>query len=608
MKKRIAYISLYFFTVLLIFILQKPLFMLYNGSIEKGFGFADYMQVMIHGASLDAATAGYLTAFPFLLVLISIWFRKFPLKKILYGYYILAAALISIIFVVDMALYTFWGFKLDASVFLYIDSPKEALASVSVGFILLRVLAILLLIALNSWVLLKITPSVLTATRKRIAGTAGMLLLGGVLFIIIRGGVTESTSNIGQVYFSNEPFLNHSAVNPDFSLLSSMGKSQDFASEFNFFDEEKRAALFDGLYPTTDGDSIIQVLNTKRPNILIILMEGFGGAFVEPLGGLPDVTPHFNRLSKEGIFFTNCYANSFRTDRGTVCTFSGYLGLPTASVMKIPAKSRTLPAIAEGLSKAGYKTDFLYGGDINFTNMKSYLLSTGYQRLTANTDFSLAEQTSNAWGVNDDITFEYLYNQLRNRKEEGPWHTAFLTLSSHEPFEVPYHRLEDKIPNAFAYTDECLGKFVDRLKQTPAWKDLLVICLPDHGFYYPREGSNAMPRFYHIPLLWLGGAVKQPMQVDKIMNQTDLAATLLGQLGLEHTAFTFSRNVLGSDYKYPFAFYSFNNGFSFRDSTGVTVFDDNSGSILFDEPEADESRLDKGKAILQTVYDDLGNR
>ena len=608
MKKRIAYISLYFFTVLLIFILQKPLFMLYNGSIEKGFGFADYMQVMIHGASLDAATAGYLTAFPFLLVLISIWFRKFPLKKILYGYYILAAALISIIFVVDMALYTFWGFKLDASVFLYIDSPKEALASVSVGFILLRVLAILLLIALNSWVLLKITPSVLNATRKRIAGTAGMLLLGGVLFIIIRGGVTESTSNIGQVYFSNEPFLNHSAVNPDFSLLSSMGKSQNFASEFNFFDEEKRAALFDGLYPTTDGDSIIQVLNTKRPNILIILMEGFGGAFVEPLGGLPDVTPHFNRLSKEGIFFTNCYANSFRTDRGTVCTFSGYLGLPTASVMKIPAKSRTLPAIAEGLSKAGYKTDFLYGGDINFTNMKSYLLSTGYQRLTANTDFSLAEQTSNAWGVNDDITFEYLYNQLRNRKEEGPWHTAFLTLSSHEPFEVPYHRLEDKIPNAFAYTDECLGKFIDRLKQTPAWKDLLVICLPDHGFYYPREGSNAMPRFYHIPLLWLGGAVKQPMQVDKIMNQTDLAATLLGQLGLEHTAFTFSRNVLGSDYKYPFAFYSFNNGFSFRDSTGVTVFDNNSGSILFDEPEADESRLDKGKAILQTVYDDLGNR
>lgn len=607
MKKRIAYISLYFFTVLLIFILQKPLFMLYNGAIEKGFGFTGFLHVMIHGASLDAAMTGYLTVFPFLLILISIWFQRFPLKKILWGYYVLIATLVSVIFVVDMGLYPFWGFKLDASIFLYIDSPKEALASVSPGFILLRVLAILVLIILNTWILLKITPSVLTLVRTRLAGTGIMLLIGGVLFIIIRGGVTESTSNVGQVYFSSEQFLNHSAVNPDFSLLSSMGKSQDFASEFNFFEEGKRAELFDGLYPSTDGDSIMEVLNTKRPNILVILMESYGGTFIEPLGGLPDVAPHFNRLTEEGVFFTNCYANSFRTDRGTVCTFSGYLGLPTASVMKIPAKSRTLPSIAEELVKAGYKTDFLYGGDINFTNMKSYLLSKGYQRLTADKDFSLAEQTSNAWGVNDDITFEHLYNQLKDRKET-PWHTAFLTLSSHEPFEVPYHRLDEQIPNAFAFTDDCLGKFIEKLKQTPVWKDLLVICLPDHGFYYPREGLNTSPRFYHIPMLWLGGAVKQPMKIDKIMNQADLAATLLGQLELDHSSFNFSRNVLGSDYTYPFAFYSFNNGFAFRDSTGVTVVDNNSGNILLDEPAGTNDRIDKGKAILQSVYDDLGRR
>ena len=139
MKKRIAYISLYFFTVLLIFILQKPLFMLYNGAIEKGFGFTDFLHVMIHGAGLDAAMTGYLTAFPFLLVLISIWFRRFPLKKILWGYYAFVATLVSVIFVADMGLYPFWGFKLDASVFLYIDSPKEALASVSIGFILLGI-------------------------------------------------------------------------------------------------------------------------------------------------------------------------------------------------------------------------------------------------------------------------------------------------------------------------------------------------------------------------------------------------------------------------------------------------------------------------------------
>lgn len=607
MKKRITFIISYFFIVFLLFVCQKPLFMLYNEAIDKGLSFNDFCQVMFHGMSLDATTAGYLAAFPFLCILVSIWLKKFPLRKILLPYYIVISILISLVFVGDMALYPFWGFKLDASIFLYLDSPKEALASVSTGFVLLRVAIILLLVVFHVWLMRKVTPKRLQAVSKRLAGTGGMILLGGLLFVVVRGGVTESTSNVGQVYFSNDQFLNHSAVNPNFSLLSSMGKSKDFASEFNFFDESKRAQLFDGLYTTEDGDTVISVLNTKKPNILIILMEGMGGVFVEPLGGLSDVTPNLNRLSEEGIFFTQCYANSFRTDRGTVCALSGYLGLPTASVMKIPAKSRTLPAISEELVKAGYTTDFLYGGDINFTNMKSYLLSKGYQKLTADTDFSLSEQTSNAWGVNDDITFEHLYNQLKDRKDE-PWMTTFLTLSSHEPFDVPYNRLEDKIPNAFAFTDDCLGIFIEKLKQTPVWDNLLVVCIPDHGFRYPKEKVDRGGEFSHIPMLWLGGAVKQPMKVDKIMNQTDMAATLLGQLGLDHSMFTFSRNVLGSAYTYPFSFHCHGGGFAFRDSTGVSAYDTKANQISFEEPSTNEERLNRGKAILQSVYDDLGSR
>lgn len=607
MKKRLVYIIGYFLLVLLLFISQKPLFMCYNGAAEKGMGLSDYGQVILHGVSLDATTAGYLVAFPFLLVLASIWLKKFPLRRILTPYYVLVSLLISIVFVVDMSLYAFWGFKLDASVFLYLDSPQEAMASVSAGFILLRIVAILILAACYIGLMLKVTPKRLDAVSKKVVSTMLMLLLGGVLFIVIRGGVRESTANVGQVYFSNDQFLNHSAVNPDFSLLSSMGKSKDFASEFNFFSEEKRKDLFQGLYSVEDGDSIVSVLNTKRPNILIILLEGMGGVFVEPLGGLPDVTPNLNRLSEEGVFFTQCYANSYRTDRGVVCALSGYLGLPTASVMKLPTKSRTLPAISEELVKVGYTTDFIYGGDINFTNMKSYLLSKGYQKLTADTDFSLTEQASNAWGVNDDITFEYLYQQLKDR-EGGPWMTTFLTLSSHEPFEVPYNRLKEQIPNAFAFTDDCLGKFIDKLKQTPMWKDLLVICVPDHGFRYPKEYVDRGGEFSHVPMLWLGGAVGRVLEVNEIMNQTDLAATLLGQLGLDHSMFMFSRNVLGSNYTYPFAFHCYGGGFAFRDSTGVSVYDTKADRVSYEEPAVSAERIEKGKAILQSVYDDLGNR
>ena len=608
MKKRIAYIVMFFMTVLLVFVCQKPFFMLYNAAAEKGVVFSDYLQVMWHGVSLDAAVCGYLVAVPFLLTLISVWFHKIPLRKLLLPYYAVIALLVAVVFVVDMGLYPFWGFKLDASIFLYLDSPEEALASVSTGFLLVRVLLMVMLALPLVWLMLKVTPRKFKAVKNRFLATLVMLLIGGGLFVIIRGGVTESTSNVGQVYFSSNQFLNHSAVNPAFSLLSSMGKSKDFASEFNFFEEEKRAELFAGLYPVTDGDSLVQVLNTDRPNVLLILMEGFGGVFIEPLGGLPNVAPNLNRLSEEGIFFTNCYANSFRTDRGTVCTLSGYLGLPTVSVMKIPVKSRTLPAISEEMLKAGYATDFLYGGDINFTNMKSYLLSKGYQKLTADTDFSLAERASNVWGVNDDITADWLLKQLKERTGEERWFTTYLTLSSHEPFDVPYSRLEEKIPNAFAYTDECLGKLIDGLKQSEVWEDLLVICIPDHGYCYPQGSVDRGGEYSKIPMLWLGGAVKQPMRVNQLMNQADLAATLLAQLGMDHSMFTFSRNVLGGDYVYPFTFFSSGSVFAFRDSTGVTAYDIKANGISYEEPSPSIERLERGKAILQSVYDDLGNR
>ena len=221
----------------------------------------------------------------------------------------------------------------------------------------------------------------------------------------------------------------------------------------------------------------------------------------------------------------------------------------------------------------------------------------------------MAEQNSNVWGVNDDITSDWLLEQLKQRAGAGtPWFTTYLTLSSHEPFEVPYNRLEEKIPNAFAYTDECLGKLIDGLKQTPLWNDLLIVCIPDHGFCYPQGTTDRGGEFSHIPMLWLGGAVKEPMKIDKIMNQTDMAATLLGQLGLDHSMFPFSRDVLSENYVYPFAFYSSGSVFAFRDSTGVSAYDIKADCISYEEPLASKERLNRGKAILQSAYDDLGKR
>lgn len=614
MKQRTGFLILLFIAWLPVFVIQKPAFMFYNSALAEGCTFTDWMQVIWHGLKLDCTIAGYLTAIPLLLTLISVWLPGLWLKKVLQYYFGLMALLIAAIFAVDEGLYSYWRFRLDATLFFYLQSPKDAMASVPLKEFVLQLLTFLAY-AGGVYLFLKkcILPQVpTTMVRKRIKASLLILLLGGLMFIPIRGGVTTSTANVGVVYFSQNQFLNHSAINPTFSLMTSLSKQQDFASQFNFFPEEERARRVESLLPhktnsVVASDDSLKLLNTDRPNILVILMESFSANVIEAVGGEAGITPNLNRLSQEGVVFSNMYANSFRTDRGIVAVLNGYLAQPTTSIMKYPAKSQMLPSIAKSLVRQGYQADMLYGGDINFTNMQSYFFSSGYSRITADRDFPISSRL-NKWGANDDITFTHLFEELQQRQiADTPWLSTFLTLSSHEPFEVPFHKFDHPYLNSVAFTDSCIGNFIDKMKTTSAWKDLLVILISDHGYLYPEEIKNYEPKRYHIPMIWLGGAIKKPVVIDTLANQTDLAATLLQQLGLPHDEFTFSKDILNLHDPH-YAFYTFINGFGFIDQSGVSVYNNENDQPLIQSPQDDEQRLNKGKALLQTLYDDLGSR
>jgi len=589
--------------------MQKPVFMLYNHSIGGALSVMDYIQVMIHGLQLDATVSGYLTVIPLLFTLLSVWIPGRYISSILKGYFFLISIIIALVFVVDIALYPYWGFRLDATPLFYLQSPGDALASAPASTLILQTLVFFVYTYGIFWLLrryiLPLIPEV--HVKKELHNSFRLLVLGGILFIPIRGGVTTSTANVGMVYYSNNQFLNHSAINPCFSFLASLSKQQDFASQYNYLSESDRSKTFKEMTGHPQGDSIPSLLSTKHPNILLILMESFSANAIESLGGEAGVTPNLNKLSKEGILFTNLYANSFRTDRGLVAVLNGYLAQPTTSIMKYPAKSQTLPSIAKSLQTKGYTSDMLYGGDINFTNMQSYFFSSGYSKITADKDFPLSSRLSK-WGANDDITFTHLYKTLKDGSRKEPFFSTFLTISSHEPFEVPYKRLKDPYLNSVAFTDSCLGNFIDKIKALPLWDNTLIILVSDHGFKYPASVKEHDPKRYHIPMLWLGGAIKEPRIVSGYGNQTDLAATLLCQLGIPHNKFAFSKNLM--DRVQPsYAFYSYNNGFGFIDTTGVSVYDCEAERPLILKPEAgNETRLKKGKALLQTLYDDLGTR
>ena len=603
MRQRALYLFKFYVATLFFFVAAKVGFMLYQHG-GHNFTFTDMLQVIGHGLSLDLSTSLYIIAVPFLLVAASLWLR-IP-KWCFRIYYAFAAVLLSLAFVADTSLYEFWQFKLDASCLSYLETPTEAMASVSTGYILLRLLCLMILVGGIYWVYDKLTPPFqrLASKIQKFSASLATLLLIPLIIIGIRGGLDESTTNIGQVYYSQNQFLNHSAVNPVFSFFASFEKTATNNVTYHFMEDKACELIVSELY-NTKSVGIDTLLTTQQPNIIVILLESCGGQFTE-ISGRTDITPNLNRLAHEGIYFTNCYANSWRTDRGTLCTWSGYPSFPTMSVMKMPSKSRSLPNIARTLQQErGYSTHYLYGGDINFTNMRSYLVAGGFSDLTWKDDYTKEEQTSAKWGVRDDITFQTLTELTQTMRQ--PFLIGYSTLSSHVPWDVPIHHFDDEVLNAFYYLDQCVGNFIQQLRQSDLWDNTLVIMLPDHGIVYAGlDESN--PLLNHIPMLWVGGAVKQPRRIEQVCNQTDLPATLLGQLGIAHDDYTFSRDVLSVTYKNPFAIHTYDDGYTIIDSASFVNYDFISNRVVSNYGKDRDKLILRAKAILQAASKDLNKR
>ena len=610
----ISFLTMHFCACMLFFILiQRPVFCIYNKSASKNkFGVKDFMKTEWNGLYTDAKAAAILTAIPLLLV----WFHSHGLiPNVLIPLYvcdIITALVTAIICVADTALYKFWQFKIEGSVLTYLRRPKGAFASVSPTYIGIAFISIILESAFFSTMLItviSIYKSTLTSNSNiqlyghiLVAFTA--LLVAVILFCIIRGLHIRPDTPIYS-YFSNNPFLNHCAVNPLYNFLYTLlDVKDDFANQFQEFDPAYCNEKIKQLFPAK-GTPETRLLNTSRPNILIIIWESLCSHFIGELGGKEYVMPNFNRLAKEGVLFTNCWSGSWRTDRGLVCILSGYPSPPTTSIILHTKKLPNLPALPRILrDTAGYATTAVHGGDMKIFHKADYYWASGHDVLIERKHFP-HNATSNRWGVHDGYVFSWLADDIVKKSEKSQrWFTTFQTLSSHEPFDVPYNRIKsDKIENAFAYTDDAFGHFIEKLKSSPAWKDLLIIVTGDHGVnlnLVPDKDRNS-----HIPLLLLGGAVAQPLQTDKLICQTDIPATLLGQMGIPHEDFIFSRDISAGTYSYPFALHTFNNGFIFRDKRGATHYDIAAQKAIID---SDATREEAAKIILQELYTDLSKR
>ena len=596
MKQLKALIKGFVYWVIL-FLLLKLAFMLYNWSTYSAVGASDWLRVLWHGLPLDFSLAGYLTVIPALTLIADLWTggRLLLLRRC---YYLLMTWIVVILHVLNAVLYGYWRFPLDTTpMFYFFSSPRDAFASAGPKeYVLLTVLIVLIIVSFGVFFHFYSPKRKSDKAPHRILTTIGLALLTGLLFIPIRGGVTVSTMNTGEVYFSDKQFLNHAAVNPVFSLMESLSRESDFASQYRFMDDVEATKIFQSM-TATRSDSAQTILTQSRPDVYIIVMESFSRLVMKT-----GATPNLCRLADEGVMFENFYANSFRTDRGLVAILSGFPAQPSMSIMKYAVKNRHLPSIDRSMIKGGYKAaTYYYGGDIDFCNQRSYLVSQGYTRFVADKNFPLKYRLSK-WGVPDGPLFDQVEKDVSKELLAGPVLRVIQTSSSHEPFDVPVQLNRNKRLNAFAYTDQCIGRFTDWLKRTGRWKKSVVILVADHLGAYPEQIENlTLPRF-QIPLVITGGAVKGPLKLDVYGSQQDIAATLLGQLGIAHDDFVFSKDLLDPSIPH-FAFFTIPDAFGMADEENRLIYDNQASKIVLDEGPRKGSNLLRGKAYLQKLYD-----
>lgn len=611
MKKRFTSLAYYALFWLVFFFFARLFFLSihYDSSFQESF--AGVIGSFWHGAKLDISMTGYFILLPILLMIVSVYFNGEWYRLFLRWYTCFLIVISSAIVVSDANLYSYWGFRMDYTPVFYLKTPGEAMASISTVEIVIYFSVFIIVSATGILLYKKFIDELFhrfERVRLWLPAMVSFLLIFGSMIIPIRGGVGIAPINTGSVYFSSRMFLNHAAVNVVWNVGKSATSQKPVENPYDFIDITAAKAIVDSL--TFETIKSTSVLNNTRPNIIMIVLEGFSGYSVGPLGGDSLVTPNLNRYIKEGILFTEFYAAANRTDKAMPAILGGYPALPTQSIMKDPKKSQTLPSIVRILGDHGYHSSFWYGGEINFANFNSFVLGSGFQSIITKDNFD-KEDYNSKWGVHDHILFKRLKDSLEVVKE--PFFNVVLTLSSHEPFDVPMDPVfqgddnMSKYKNSVYYSDIALGEFLDWARGTEWWNNTLVVILADHCANVSKEIPIYSPTTFKIPMVWIGGAVTEPgSRVEKLGGQIDIPVTILNQLGIP-SVFPFGKDLL-SDESRSFSYYVYNEGFGFITDTSRYVYDHKLQKPVIIEGRSPEKAGSYGKAFLQVSFDDFLKR
>ncbi|MBR9787099.1 MAG: LTA synthase family protein [Vibrionaceae bacterium] len=442
-----------------------------------------------------------------------------------------------------------------------------------------------------------------------------------ILVVLI--GVAGARSSFGHrplnpamVAFSSDPLLNDLTLNSSYSLLFAVNnmKSEKSAEQFyGKMDSQKmleivrlssRKSDFNPeLLPTMNHNSA--TYKGKPKNLVILLQESLGTQFVGALGGLP-LTPNLDKLTEEGWLFTQMYATGTRSVRGIEAVTTGFPPSPSRSVVKLSKSQTGFFTIADLLKNRGYHTQFIYGGEANFDNMKTFFFGNGFEQIVEEKDYRNPGFVG-SWGVSD----EDLYNKAdeefeRLSKDNKPFFSLVFTSSNHSPYEYPQGKIEQYDENymtrnnAVKYSDYALGTFFDKAKKSSYWDDTIFIVIADHDARV--SGANLVPvKHFHIPALIIGKGI-EPRKDERISNNIDMPPTLLSLIGVDAKSPMIGRDLtkpLAREDERAMMQYDKNFGYLTRDNLVVFSPGEKVTTLSYDFESKTMQPLDVEEAIVE---------
>jgi phosphoglycerol transferase MdoB-like AlkP superfamily enzyme len=572
------------------------------------------LQSLWYGLKMDISMAAYLTILVCFFSIAALFIPFFRKRTIYFIYTGLILFIQLLLVIADAESFKAWGTRIDSTPLKFLSSPKEAWASITHLPLVLIFAGLVVIYLLLFWLFRRsiLKSLVLLQNNKwRLVQALLLILFIGTLIIPIRGGLQLSPINQSSVYFCNNQYANKAAVNASWNFMfSAVQMNKLNKSLYTYMKEVEADSIVKSLFNAEGrSEQVINDSNPAKPNVIFIIWESFTEKVLHKnIEGKP-VIKYFPELMKEGIYFSNCYSSGDRTDKGISAVLSSYPAVPKGSIVNYPEKTAKLPGLGNLFLENGYNTQFYYGGEAEFMNIKSYISGQKFQQLITKADFKDADMNSK-WGAHDDVVMKRMVNDISKMKE--PFFATWLTLSSHEPFETPVPKVfngadkETKFLNSLHYTDSVVYTFINELKKMPSWQNTIVIISADHGHYLPITGKRADD--YRIPIIWLGGALKKKnIIIDKTVNQLDMAGSLIQQLHFNAAPFSFGKNVFDSTSKH-WAFFTYNDGIGFVTDSSRLLFDNTGKRTVFEEGKTNTEHEQIAKALMQKVYSDFLKR